>query len=114
MLVKKLKAHPGLVHPLGATVKWNGVNFSIFSRNATSIELLLFENHNSKEPFATYQLDPLKNNTFHFWHIFIENLHSGVFYAYRIDGPKTGGHKFNPKKVLLDPYAKSVSISLWD
>jgi isoamylase len=105
----------GTAHPLGATPSPAGVNFSLFSSNATGVELLLFSAHDSLEPFQTIKFDPYANKTFHFWHAFVRGLKPGVHYAYRVDGPfDSTGHRFNRNKVLLDPYARGNSDSLWD
>jgi len=92
------------------------VNFSVFSENATSIELLLFKNAIDKQPFQVILLDPLVNNTFNFWHVFVEKLKPGYFYAYRVDGPNDpqNGHRFNKNKVLIDPYSRAVTDYLYD
>lgn len=107
---------PGHAHPLGATVDEKGVNFSLFSEHATSVELLLFDQHNALAPFQVIQLDPIIHNTFFFWHVYVKGLKAGTFYAYRVDGPGDlkMGYRFNPKKVLIDPYAKGIDQSLWD
>ena len=95
----------GSPHPLGATPSPSGVNFSLFSSNATGVELLLFSAHDSIEPFQTIQFDPHVNKTFHFWHVFVRGLKPGVHYAYRIEGPSDSadGHRSNRNKVLIDP-----------
>jgi glycogen operon protein len=92
------------------------VNFSVFSQSATSIELLLFESHDSPEPAEVLALDCELNRTFHFWHIFVEGLKPGALYAYRVRGPQEPerGLRFDPDKVLLDPYGRGVSRLLWD
>jgi glycogen operon protein len=108
---------PGRTHPLGATPKKDGVNFSIFSEHATSVELLLFERHDDPEPVQIIQLDPNINKTFYFWHVFVKELKHGAAYAYRVDGPQDlheAGHRFNKNKVLIDPYSKSNSDALWN
>ena len=64
----------GAPHPLGATVRPNGVNFSLFSSGATGVELLLFGDHDSPQAMQTIELIPSKNKTFHFWHIFVKDL----------------------------------------
>jgi isoamylase len=104
--------HP---HPLGATVTAAGVNFSLFSENATGVELLLFERHDSLEPFQQIKLDPLVHKSFHFWHVHVRGLKAGAQYAYRVDGPAdlSAGHRFNPSKVLIDPYARANTNTLW-
>jgi glycogen operon protein len=104
----------GSPHPLGATVSPYGVNFSLFSSNATGVELLLFAAHGSAEPFQTIRFDPYVNKTFHFWHAFVRGLKPGVHYAYRVDGPSdSAGQRFNRNKVLIDPYAHGNSDALW-
>ena len=105
----------GLPHPLGATPDKAGVNFSLFSENATAVELLLFRRHDDPKPFKTIQLDPRLNKTFHFWHVYVPGLPAGTHYAYRVDGPSdlSRGHRFNPRKVLIDPYAKGNTNTLW-
>jgi glycogen operon protein len=106
---------PGSPHPLGATLDTDGVNFSLFSENATGVELLLFSAHDDLQPSATIRLDPKVNKTFHFWHVFVKGLRDGAHYAYRVDGPyePSSGHRFNRRKVLIDPYARGNTNSLW-
>ena len=101
---------PGQTSPLGATVYVDGVNFCLFSKHATGIELLLFDSPNSPEPHQVIALDPKRNRTFFYWHIFVEGLMEGQVYAYRLAGPwePAQGHRFDPTKVLLDPYAKAI------
>lgn len=113
---KLYKTSKGKAHPLGATPFNDGINFSIFSENATEIELLLFENHDDLEPFQIIKFDNLINRTFHFWHIFVKDLKPGTQYAYRINGPqdRSQGHRFNKNKVLLDPYSRGNTNTLWD
>lgn len=112
---KLLQVEKGSPHPLGATPDQNGVNFSLFSENATGVELLLFERHDAPEPFQTIQLDPFVNKTFHFWHVYVRGLEPGAPYAYRVDGPSDlcAGHRFDQKKALIDPYARGNTNSLW-
>jgi len=105
----------GSPHPLGATPSPSGVNFSIASSNSTGVDLLLFSAHDSEEPFQTIRFDPYVNKTFHFWHVFVTGLKPGVHYAYRVDGPfDSSGQRFNRNKVLIDPYSRGNSNSLWD
>lgn len=105
----------GSPHPVGATPDAQGVNFSLFSSNATAVELLLFKRHDDPRPFQTVRLDPNINKTFHFWHVYVKSLGPGTHYAYRVDGPAdiTAGHRFNPRKVLIDPYARGNTDTLW-
>jgi isoamylase len=106
------KGHP---HPLGATVQPEGVNFSVFSEHATGVELLLFEAHDSPRPLQVITLDPYLNKTFHFWHVLVRGLPAGSHYAYRVDGPWQPelGLRFNQSKVLLDPYSRGNTDTLW-
>jgi isoamylase len=105
----------GSPHPFGATIVHGGVNFSLASANATSVELLLFSSHDAPEPFQTIQLDPYVNKTFHVWHVLVRGLKPGVHYAYRVDGPSDSpGQQFNRNKVLVDPYARANSHFIWN
>ena len=107
-------ASAGSRFPRGATVMPDGINFSILSRDATRVELLLYESHDSPEAFQILELDPLQNRTFIIWHVFVEGLKAGVHYTWRIDGPHTAGQKFDPDCELLDPWATAVTDTLWD
>lgn len=102
----------GRAHPLGATVCPGGVNFSIYSRHASSVRLLLFEREDDSRPIRDIQLDPFSNRTYHYWHVFVPELRSGQIYGYRIDGPfePAKGMRFDPHKLLLDPYACCVVV----
>ena len=110
-----LSVERGSPHPVGATADNDGVNFSLFSGNATGVELLLFHTHDDVEPFRIVRLDPYVNKTFHFWHLYVRGLRPGTHYAYRVDGPSdpTAGHRFNRNKVLIDPYARGNTNALW-
>jgi isoamylase len=105
----------GFPHPLGATPSAAGVNFSLFSENATGVELLLFASHDAPRPFQTIPFDPYVNKSFHFWHVFVGGLEPGAHYAFRVDGPfdAAAGHRFNRNKVLTDPYARGNTNDLW-
>lgn len=111
----KYKIGSGSPHPLGARVCENGVNFSVFSQNATSVTLYLFDEHDDPEPFQTIELDTVKNRTFYFWHVFVEGLKEGIHYGYSVDGPRNtdSGHRFDPAKLLLDPYGFGSTDNLW-
>ena len=107
----------GRTHPLGATPDKEGVNFAIFSEQATSVELLLFEKHDDLEPIQIIELNPKINKTFFIWHVYVKGIKHGNAYAYRIDGPQDlhgAGHRFNKNKVLIDPYGRSHSNALWN
>ncbi len=98
--------------PLGATVYAGGVNFSVFSKNATRIELLLFDRDDAAEPSRVIPLDPNRNHTYHYWHAFIPGVEPGQIYAYRAHGPfmPERGLRFDGEKVLLDPYGLAVAV----
>ncbi|KPJ94866.1 MAG: glycogen debranching protein [Gammaproteobacteria bacterium SG8_11] len=112
------KVKPGFRYPFGATYDSEGTNFSVFSRNATGVELLLFETAESREPFQVIKLDPEVNRTFFQWHVYVEKLPAGVAYNWRVDGPdiatEHSGYRFDPQKALVDPSARAVSDYLWD
>ena len=103
----------GQPQPLGATVDDGGVNFALFSEEATGVELLLFDGHDDVHPVATIPFDPIRNRSFHFWHMYVRGLAAGYHYAYRVHGPFGDGHRFDSEKVLLDPYAKANTNTLW-
>jgi isoamylase len=111
----RFDTEPGCAHPLGITVSQDGVNFSLFSESATEVVLLLFDSDSAIEPIQTVRLDPFTNKTFHFWHVFVRGCGGGMFYAFRVDGPTdpAAGHRFNPNKVLISPYARGISRQLW-
>lgn len=113
---KNITFSKGRAHPLGATPDKNGVNFSIYSENATGVQLLLFKSHDDVEPFLTYDFSPVDNMTFHFWHVYVKGIKPGVQYAYRIDGPHnlSEGFRYNKNKVLIDPYSNGNTNTLWD
>jgi isoamylase len=98
--------------PLGATLAKGGVNFSIFSKHATRIELLLFDDERATRPSSVIPLDPRQHKTYHYWHIFVPNLAPGQMYGYRADGPfaPERGLRFDREKILLDPYGLAVSV----
>ncbi len=107
----------GNPHPLGATPDANGVNFSIFTQRGTAVKLLLFDAHDDEEPTQVIDFDVQANKTFHFWHCYVRGLLPGAHYAYRVDGPNDlhgAGDRFNPNKVLIDPYAHGNTLDLWD
>ncbi len=114
-MLKKFEVLPGTPYPLGTTVDFSGVNFSVFSQHADCVELLIFDRSDSIEPIQTVKLDSSRHHTYHFWHVFIRKLKPGYFYAYRVDGPVdlSHGHRFNSNKILIDPYSKGIDYSLW-
>jgi len=110
-----LRMLTGTPHPPGATVGKGGVNFSLFSANASSVTLRLFAWHDDTAPLASFTLDGENHRTFHFWHCFIEGAAPGMFYVFHVDGPAStaDGHRFDPSKALIDPYGKGISKTLW-
>ena len=107
----------GNAQPLGASLSGDGVNFSVFSEHATSIELLLFDSDRTRQPSRVLTLDPQVNKSFHFWHVHVPGIRAGQLYAYRADGPSdtsASGRRFNRNKVLIDPYALGNVNNLWD
>src|SRR5262245_29128843 len=103
---------PGRSSPLGATVVAGGVNFSVFSRNASNVELCLFDAEDDPKPARVIPLNPETNPTYHYWHTFVPGIGSGQIYGYRVQGPfePANGMRFDAAKVLLDPYGCSVAV----
>src|SRR5918996_1593558 len=99
---------PGHPYPLGATWDGAGVNFALFSAHASGVDLCLFDSPES--PHERLRL-PLPECTDEVWHGYVPQLRPGQCYGYRVYGPYTpaDGHRFNPAKLLLDPYAKAIS-----
>jgi isoamylase len=102
----------GSSSPLGATPSANGVNFSVFSRHGTGIELLLFDAVDDAKAARVVRLDPAVNRTYYYWHVFVPDIRPGRLYAYRVEGPfdPANGLRFDPTKVLLDPYGRGVAV----
>ena len=98
--------------PLGATLSREGVNFSLYSRGATAVELLLFNGADDDRPARVIPIDAASNRTYHYWHVFVPELRAGQIYGYRVDGPfdPAGGQRFDRSKVLLDPYGRGVAV----
>jgi glycogen operon protein len=109
-----MRVWPGKPYPLGATWDGAGVNFALFSENATKVELCLFE---SAEATTESERIPLAEQTNYVWHAYLPGMQPEQLYGFRVHGsyePATG-HRFNPNKVLLDPYAKAIGRNLrWD
>ncbi|MBI5571292.1 MAG: glycogen debranching protein GlgX [Desulfomonile tiedjei] len=102
----------GKSYPLGATVYPDGVNFSVFSKHAEVVELLLFDRVDEPKPARVIRLDPAKNKTYHYWHVFVPDIAAGQLYGYRAIGPfePRRGLRFDRDKVLLDPYSRAVVV----
>ncbi|MDD4915932.1 MAG: glycogen debranching protein GlgX [Methylococcales bacterium] len=117
MMQRKYNLRSGSPYPYGAKAGEEGVNFSISSRHATHVELLLYAAADSEQPFQEIVLQKNKNHTFFSWHVFVEELPAGVWYGWRIDGPqyaRESGLRFDREKLLLDPWARAVSDKLWN
>ncbi len=101
----------GLSFPLGATLAPGGVTFSVFSRHATGVELLLFDRADAGVPSQVINLHPHHNRTYHYWHTFVPGMAAGQYYGYRAYGPfdPARGRRFDPDKLLLDPYGRCVA-----
>jgi isoamylase len=102
----------GVAAPLGATPDRKGTNFSVFSRHATGVELLLFDRADDAKAARTIRLDVAGNRTYHYWHAFAPGVAAGQIYGYRVEGPAepSAGLRFDPAKVLLDPYGRAVAV----
>jgi isoamylase len=101
-----MKTRPGFPYPLGATWDGAGVNFALFSENATGAELCLFGADGQTETTRV----PMAEHTDQVWHVYLPEARPGLRYGYRVHGPwdPGAGHRFNPAKLLLDPYAKAI------
>ena len=116
MQKKQFELKPGNSYPFGCHINGGGANFSIFSRYATQVELLLFETAEETEPFQVISLQKEINRTFFYWHVYVIGLPAGTWYAWRIDGPnltRESGFSFDKEKHLIDPWAKAVSQLNW-
>src|SRR6202012_5306216 len=109
--VARPAATSGSSSPLGAFCAPGGVNFSLYSRHATGVEILLFDHVDDAYPARTVRIDPA-DRTNHYWHAHIPDVIAGQIYAYRVDGPYNPalGLRFNLRKVLLDPYGRGVAV----
>jgi isoamylase len=98
--------------PIGATVYPAGVNFNLYSRHATGVELLFFDHEDDSRPSRIVPVDPIANRTYHYWHTFVPGIRAGQIYAYRVRGPfaPADGLRFDPSKALLDPYGRGVVV----
>lgn len=106
-----LHTFEGKPQTLGAVPFNDGVNFAVYSKNATRVVLDLFDSADSKKLSASIEFDPVKNRTGNVWHMYVKGLKKGALYLYRVDGPYNppAGHRFNFNKYLLDPYAKGFT-----
>jgi len=104
--VGPFETRPGLPSPLGATVDADGVNFAVFSQHATKVMLCLFDEDGNENQIIT-----LPEREGHVWHGYFPGMKAGQQYGFRMDGPYAPdeGHRFNPYKLLIDPYAKQLT-----
>ena len=102
----------GTSAPIGAAIRPDGVNFSVFARNAVRVELLLFDGRHAAYPERIVPLHDEVHRTFHYWHAFVPELRPGQVYAYRAHGPMdpARGLRFDGEKLLLDPYGLAVEV----
>lgn len=106
-----MRVWPGLPYPLGASWDGRGVNFALFSENATRVELCLFDS--PEQPYESLRI-PLPEQTDRVWHGYFPDIKPGQLYGYRVYGPyePKKGLRFNPNKMLLDPYARAIGKDL--
>lgn len=106
-----LNSLPGTPLPLGASVAEGGVNFSVFSRNATKVFLEFYSASEDSEPYAQVEFSPSENRTGDIWHAFVPGIKPGSLYLFRVDGPfePSKGHRFDVHQRLFDPYAKTIT-----
>ena len=106
-----MKVWPGTPFPLGATWDGEGVNFALFSESATKVELYLFEAAEGTKETARIAAP---EQTGQVWHVYLPEVRPGQLFGYRVYGPyePAQGHRFNPAKLLLDPYAKGIAGDL--
>ncbi len=106
MARRRSQVWPGTPNPLGATWDGQGTNFALFSENAVRVTLCLFTEDGRVEA----ERIRLTERTAHVWHAYLPGIRPGQAYGYRVDGPfaPERGHRFNPNKILIDPYAKAL------
>ena len=107
-----MKEAVGSSAPLGAILVDGGLNFCVFSRNATAVELHLFDRVEDDDPSRVIPIDPSTNRTYHYWNVFVPGVRAGQIYGLRVRGPRDPGRglRFDPSKLLLDPYGRCVAV----
>jgi isoamylase len=102
---------PSQSFPLGASLRHGGANFSVFAKYASSVQLVLFDHVDDPQPSRVIDLDGRANRTYHYWHVFVPGIRAGQLYGYRVAGPfdPSRGLRFDPHKLLLDPYGRCVA-----
>jgi isoamylase len=105
------RTRPGRPYPLGATWDGGGVNFALFSEHATAVALCLYA---ERDPGKEIRQIRIEQRTDQVWHVYVPGIRPGTLYAFRVNGPyePRQGHRFNPAKALLDPYAKAIAGTL--
>ena len=109
-----VRTRPGAPYPLGATWDGAGVNFAVWSEHATGMDLCLFD---GKDPTREVHRLAIRERTDAVWHLYLPEARPGLLYGYRAHGPyePKAGHRFNPAKLLLDPYARAITGDVtWD
>lgn len=103
-----LSVYPGNPYPLGARWDGKGVNFAIYADNATRVDLCMFNSLDDESEFARIKMLERTHNV---WHVYIPGIRPGQLYGYRVSGPyePENGHRYNPNKLLIDPYAKAIA-----
>ena len=107
----------GFPLPLGSYTWGDGINFAVFSRHATRVWLELYAETKDTVPQHRFELTPTSHRTGDIWHIWVRDITPGHLYGYRVDGPyaPSDGHRYNPHKLLLDPYATAIThLDEWD
>jgi pullulanase/glycogen debranching enzyme len=96
--------YDGKSFPLGATLSRGGANFSVFTKHSSGVQLLLFDRVDDPQPSRVFDLDPRRNRTYQYWHIFVPGVTAGQLYGYRVSGP------FDPARgcVLLRTRCSSI------
>jgi glycogen operon protein len=117
MMKPPYRYYAGSPIPHGVYFQQSGANFTLFSRNATRVWLLLFETTKDSKPCQIIELDPQHHRTGDIWHVCVHGAERGLAYAFQVDGPHAPerGHRFRPEAILLDPYATALaSPESWD
>ncbi|MCE0498178.1 MAG: glycogen debranching protein GlgX [Methylacidiphilales bacterium] len=113
----RMNVRAGAPMPLGTQESGGGVNFAIFSRNASSVRLELYDHPKDAAPSRAIDLNSTHNRTGDVWHVWVKGIATGQCYAYRVDGDYEpgSGHRFNFHRLLLDPFATAISrLPRWD
>ncbi len=111
MIEDRPRTRPGRPYPLGATWDGAGVNFALFSEHATAVALCLYD---ERDPGKEVRQIRVEQRTDQVWHVYLPGVRPGTLYAFRVNGPyePRQGHRFNPAKALLDPYARAIAGTL--